>query len=118
MLTDKEFTNRRKLLLERLKKEGCEPVTFLWCLLLEEGDDLAEYGFDAKIMHIPGHTNGSIGVFAEGCGLIAGDILSNVKKPEPASNAVDFALLNKSIEKLKGKGVKHIYPGHGLPFSL
>ncbi len=199
MLLDREFTNRRELLLEKLGEEGCQPanlklvilthgdndhsgnaafareyynariamhtgdvelvadtdlkkmmesfnyrslinriifalikstickvcvktlndfVNFTPDILLEEGTDLAEYGFDAKIVHLPGHTKGSIGVLADGCSLIAGDVLTNVKKPEPAPNALDFAILNKSIERIKSMGVKHIYPGHGEPFEL
>lgn len=87
-------------------------------ILLEDGADLADHGFDARVLHLPGHTRGSIGILAEGCGLIAGDVYSNKKEPEIADNAVDYDLLMKSAGKAKSTGARNIYPGHGLPFSL
>jgi glyoxylase-like metal-dependent hydrolase (beta-lactamase superfamily II) len=59
-------------------------------ILVNEGDSLLEYGFNIKILHIPGHTPGSIGALAENGDLIAGDIFINVRKPSIALNADDF----------------------------
>ena len=42
----------------RMKKNPFE--IFTPDILLEDGQSLAEYGFDAKIIHVPGHTKGSI----------------------------------------------------------
>jgi hydroxyacylglutathione hydrolase len=85
-------------------------------LLIDEGFDLSAYGFDAKIIHIPGHTNGSIGVVTKQGNLICGDTLANTKKPEIAPNARDFKQLAESIKKIKSLDIKTIYPGHGEPF--
>lgn len=86
-------------------------------VLLKEGDGLSEYGFAARIVHLPGHTPGSIGILCEGGELIIGDTYTNIKKVTPAPNAADFSLLHKSIEKIKKMKITTVYPGHGKPFS-
>ncbi|MDF2942948.1 MAG: hypothetical protein K0S01_1806 [Herbinix sp.] len=84
---------------------------------LQEGDDLSQYGIAAKVIHLPGHTAGSIGVLMESGELIAGDIFANRKKPGLAPNANDFVQLKHSAKKLKSLHVTTIYPGHGEPFE-
>lgn len=86
--------------------------------LLNDGFDLSIYGLDAAVIHIPGHTNGSIAVLTKDGSLISGDIYSNNKKPKPADNAVDFAQLAASVKRLKGFPIKTVYPGHGEPFNF
>lgn len=86
-------------------------------ILLKEGDNLGAYGFDAKIVHLPGHTTGSIGIITKEGELIAGDICTNMKKPSLAPNAMNFKQLKSSVEKLKTMNIKKIYPGHGDPFD-
>lgn len=84
---------------------------------LKDGDELTQFGFAGEILHIPGHTKGSIGILCEGGELIAGDIFANMKKPSKAPNAIDFKQMEKSIDKLKQKAITTIYPGHGNPFQ-
>jgi len=85
---------------------------------LEEGDDLAEYGFEARVVHIPGHSRGSIGVVTVGGELFSGDLL--IKKNGPKRNKLidDIEAAEASIKKLKWLGIKAVYPGHGKPFSM
>jgi glyoxylase-like metal-dependent hydrolase (beta-lactamase superfamily II) len=85
-------------------------------ILLNDGDSLSQYGFDAEVIHLPGHTAGSIAVLTKEGELICGDTFANMKKPAPASNAMDFKLLKNSIEKLKPRNITMVYPGHGEPF--
>jgi hydroxyacylglutathione hydrolase len=86
---------------------------------LKEGDDLSQYGFNAKVIYIPGHTPGSIGILTSNNELIAGDIFANMgKKPDIAPNAQDFDILNESVKKLKKMNIKTVYPGHGTPFEM
>ena len=92
--------------------------TFTPDTLLNEGDSLLEYGFNAKILHIPGHTEGSIGVLTENGDLIAGDIFMNQKRPTIAPNADDFKMLTSSVKRLKTMDINTIYPGHGQPFKM
>ena len=69
-------------------------------IYIDESFDLTEYGFDAKILHIPGHTKVSIGIFTSGGDFISGDIFSNAAKPDIAMNAADFKELRKSIGRI------------------
>jgi hydroxyacylglutathione hydrolase len=87
-------------------------------ILLSAGDSLLKYGFDAKIIHLPGHTHGSIGILTGNGDLVAGDILTNNKKPDASPNAIDFAALKKSILRLQSMDIKTVYPGHGKPFEM
>ncbi len=87
-------------------------------ILLSNGDSLIDYGFDAKIIHIPGHTDGSIVILAKNGELIASDIFANIKKPELAPNAYDFKLLKQGAEKLKSMNVTTVFPGHGDAFKM
>lgn len=86
-------------------------------LTIDEGFDFSPYGFDAKVIVIPGHTKGSIGILTDEGDLIAGDAFANMNKPTIAPNAYDFKVLNNSIKNLKNKNIKTVYPGHGKPFD-
>lgn len=46
--------------LRSFEKEQLE--TFEPAVYLKDGDDLSSYGLDAKIVALPGHTKGSIGI--------------------------------------------------------
>ena len=86
-----------------------------------DGYDLSRYGFDAKVLHIPGHSKGSIGILTAGGDLICGDLLSNRDKPDqPDINSImdDSAAANTSVEKLKSLKINTVYPGHGKPFPM
>jgi hydroxyacylglutathione hydrolase len=81
-------------------------------LLLKEGQSLAEYGFDAKILYTPGHSIGSISVMTGGGDLICGDMFSH------AWGRVIKSTDETGLARLKELGVETIYPGHGSPFSM
>jgi hydroxyacylglutathione hydrolase len=87
-------------------------------LYVEDGYDLSEYGFDAQVLHIPGHSKGSIGILTTGGDLFCGDLLANVDKPELWSIIDDSAAANASVEKLEKLDIKTVYPGHGKPFPM
>lgn len=84
---------------------------------VDDGFDLSPYGFDAKVVHLPGHTKGSIGILTADGDLIAGDTFANTDRPAIAPNAYDFETLRSSVEKLKTMKIKTVYPGHGSPFE-
>lgn len=85
-------------------------------LYLEDGQELKTYGFDAKILHLPGHTPGSIAVLFENGDIIAGDTLQNMRKPNTAQIIDNETVFAESIERLKQLSLKTVYPGHGKPF--
>lgn len=87
-------------------------------IYLSDGDSLSEYGFDAQVIHLPGHTAGSIGIWTDGHDLIAGDIFTDIRKPETAPNAVNFKQLSESVRKIKTYQINKVYPGHGIPFTF
>ena len=87
-------------------------------LYIEDGDDLSEYGFDAKVLHIPGHSKGSIGIVTAGGDLFCGDLLKNGSKAVLNSIMDDSEAANASVEKLKHSKINTVYPGHGKPFPM
>jgi hydroxyacylglutathione hydrolase len=84
-------------------------------LAVDEGFDLSEYGADAKVLHIPGHSKGSIGILTSDGDLFCGDLLYNMPGFFMADDAAAY---NASLDKLSRLGIKTVYPGHGKPFSL
>jgi len=87
-------------------------------LYIEDGFDLSEYGFGAKVLHIPGHSKGSIGILTAGGNLFCGDLLKNRDKPVLNSMIDNSAAANASVEKLKSLEINTVYPGHGKPFPM
>jgi hydroxyacylglutathione hydrolase len=82
------------------------------------GNDLSEYGFDARVLSLPGHSLGSIGILAADGRLFCGDLLENSKLPATNSIMDDPAACEASLEKLQGFEIRAVYPGHGQPFSM
>jgi hydroxyacylglutathione hydrolase len=88
-------------------------------IYLDEGEDLSQYGLAATVVHLPGHSRGSIGIRLAGNGnLIGGDLLENRKKPNLNSLMDDLTAANASVEKLAALDIQTVYPGHGQPFPL
>jgi hydroxyacylglutathione hydrolase len=95
------------------KSERCKPD-----LHIEDGYDFSEHGFDAKAIHIPGHSKGSIGILTAGGNLFCGDLLVNPDKPVLNSIIDDLAAAKASVAELKTLGTNTVYPGHGKPFPM
>jgi len=103
-------------------------------LTIDDGYNLSEFGFDATVLSIPGHSRGSIGILTaggdpsvgselalnevKGLALFCGDLLDNTDKPVLNSIMDDSLAANASIEKLKSIAINTVYPGHGAPFPL
>jgi len=87
-------------------------------IALEDGQDLSEYGFDARVVHIPGHSKGSIGILTTGGDLFCGDILDNMGRLAKAKLVDDSDELDASVEKLRALEIETVYPGHGKPFQM
>ena len=84
-------------------------------LCVRDGDSLGGFGFDAKVIELPGHTLGSIGVDVEGRHLLVGDALDNWIRPGVGHLFHDRDALRKSAEKIRALGSRTIYYGHGKP---
>lgn len=89
--------------------------TFKPDIYIQDGQNLAEFGLYAKVIHLPGHSKGSIGVLTNEGDLFCGDLIYNFAGFSYIDNLEDF---NESINKLKKLDVNIFYPGHGKPFSI
>jgi hydroxyacylglutathione hydrolase len=85
---------------------------------IEEGYDFSGYGFDAKVLHLPGHSKGSIGILTARGDLFCGDLLVNTDKPAKNTLVDDSGALEASVDKLQTLEIKTVYPGHGKPFQM
>ncbi|MAU10434.1 MAG: MBL fold metallo-hydrolase [Anaerolineaceae bacterium] len=85
---------------------------------IKEGDSLTEYGFDAQVIEIPGHSSGSVGLLAATGDFFCGDLLANTKQPDVWSIIDDEAAAQASVKKLAAYPITTVYPGHGNPFDM
>jgi hydroxyacylglutathione hydrolase len=116
------FWNRRKgnlvlkvmaPMLFRFKK----PDRFVPDLALSDGYELVEYGCEAQVLSIPGHSKGSIGVLTAAGELFCGDLLTNMDQPVINAIMDDADKAKESVIKLKSYDIHRVYPGHGEPFA-
>ena len=87
-------------------------------LYVGDGYDLAEFGFDARVLGIPGHSKGSIGILTAGGAMFCGDLLENRDRPGLNSLMDDPVAGYASVERLKDEEIITVYPGHGEPFRM
>lgn len=84
-------------------------------VLLNDGDSLSDYGIDARIISLPGHTDGSIGIDVDEERLIIGDALMNMFYPTVSMLYHDKEQMLESARKISKIGDRIIYFGHGSP---
>jgi glyoxylase-like metal-dependent hydrolase (beta-lactamase superfamily II) len=87
-------------------------------VVLAEGQDLREYSLAATVVHLPGHSPGSIGILTDGGELFCGDLLTGTGGPSRNTIIDDTADYAASVERLRELDVRTVYPGHGEPFAL
>jgi glyoxylase-like metal-dependent hydrolase (beta-lactamase superfamily II) len=119
---------------QRAKRHGKGPLgkIFLWLgtrmggnfhkfepdIVLEDGQELTEFGLAARVIYTPGHTKGSIAVLTADGRLFAGDTVANWRKPGSAPFIENEKELKDSLLILKGTKARMVYPGHGKPFAF
>tara|TARA_R110000823_G_scaffold91159_31_gene201022 strand:+ start:433 stop:1041 length:609 start_codon:yes stop_codon:yes gene_type:complete len=86
-------------------------------VVVKEGQTLNFNGFEILIMETPGHSPGSICLFAENIAFTGDSILNNVESPLsfPHSSKTEYQQSKINILKKLNSETK-IYPGHGEPF--
>lgn len=90
--------------------------TFTPDLILEDGESLEGYGLKASILHLPGHTKGSIAILTEDGSLFAGDTFFNMKHAsQPIQDVDDYRASLEKTRPLLGR-IMVVYPGHGKSF--
>jgi len=87
-------------------------------LFLEDGYDLSPSDLRAKIIALPGHSRGSIGILTAGGDLFCGDLFENTKGPVLNSLMDDLSAAKASVAVLEGLKIRTVYPGHGQPFAI
>lgn len=85
-------------------------------IFLRDGDDLIEYGLNAKVVTLPGHSAGSIGILTSDGNLFCGDFFQNTHKPSLNSIMDDSGSAEFSKKKLANLNVGTVFPGHGNSF--
>jgi hydroxyacylglutathione hydrolase len=96
----------------------CFARPFVPDVLLDEETDLREHGLDARVLFLPGHSQGSVGVLAADGDLCCGDLLNNSRGTPVKNWLVDVPEeMDASVRRLAALGVRTVYPGHGKPFK-
>lgn len=110
----------RSLLAKIIMKIMKEPKIkgFKADLLLEDDFDLRPFGVNGKVIHTPGHTEGSLSILLANGEAIVGDMISgkhkknyNLAKYPFIWN--DISALKNSMKMLLDKGAKVFYNAHG-----
>lgn len=101
----------RAVSLKSFRRDTIE--AFTPSVLLDEGDSLEEYGFDATVLALPGHTKGSIGLDLGEQGILVGDALMNMVYPTVSMLYYDRALMLDSARRISALGPRLIHFGHG-----
>lgn len=87
-------------------------------IILKNSDMLTPFGLEARVISLPGHSKGSIGIRLDNGDLISGDLLDNTKEPAFTTLMDDQTAANTSFMRLQHEGIKTVYPGHGEPFDF
>lgn len=87
------------------------------------GDDVLDLPGSPVIIHLPGHTPGSVAIHVPavdalfvGDALTTGHVLTGKKGPQPAPFTLEPELALESLSKLEGVQATWLLPGHGAPW--
>jgi len=91
-------------------------------IIIDSDFDLSNYGINGRIIHTPGHSNGSISVILDSGEAFVGDLAMNglplrVGAGEPIFGE-NINEIYQSWIKLVENNVNTLYPGHGSPFNI
>ncbi len=89
-----------------------EPVTA--DPVIQDGQDLGDFGLPGQVLHTPGHTPGSTSLIVDGRLAFIGDLISTSGKPHTQRlYAHNWSEIEKSLERLKALDLEWLFPGHG-----
>ncbi|MFB0546035.1 MAG: MBL fold metallo-hydrolase [Anaerolineae bacterium] len=99
-----------KLMMRFMKFQTVKPD-----IILKDGDEIG----GLKVIHCPGHTEGSICLHKSGEALFAGDVVrtdrrGNPKAP-PKAMTLDIKEAWESVRKIANLEFEILLPGHGIP---
>lgn len=88
----------------------------------DEGLSLRDYGVPGRIIHTPGHTEGSVSILLDSGEAFVGDNAMNMLplrlSPGLPVLGYDLERVKESWRTLLGEGVVTVYPSHGKPFPV
>jgi glyoxylase-like metal-dependent hydrolase (beta-lactamase superfamily II) len=91
-------------------------------IAFEDEADLKEFGIDGRLVHTPGHTEGSSSLILSNGEALVGDLIMGgmifKKTPHYPLFVSDMNNLKESIGKMIQLSPKVIYASHGGPFSF
>jgi glyoxylase-like metal-dependent hydrolase (beta-lactamase superfamily II) len=111
-----------ELMIDVLPGPGYDPATYriepmTLNRVLADGDRVDLGGRALTVLHLPGHTPGSIALLEERTGtLYPGDIIYDGALIDDLPNS-DVAAYRRSMEVLAGLDVSVVHPGHGHSFD-
>lgn len=106
-----------KIILNGTKQNKYHAPSFQPDRFFAGGETLDEFGMDAVVVALPGHTKGSLGLLVDGKNFIVGDAMFNILKPTHARIYEELEPMLDSIVAISKSGCKTVFPGHGKPFS-
>ncbi len=90
-------------------------------VVLKDGGNLEKFGFDAKVLSTPGHTDGSMSLVTAEGNAFTGDLCYNdayfLRKTVRALFCADPQQVRRSFIKLLENGTITVHPGHGPGFD-
>ena len=92
--------------------------TFTPDVWLDDGMSLRDFGLDARVVHTPGHTAGSVSIAFDDGTLFVGDALLNVLHVSFPLWWEDPAAARESACRIKSIQPRVCYTGHGRAFDL
>ncbi len=111
-----------ELMIDVLPYAGYDPGTYrvepmTVSRLLEHGDRVDVGGRELSVLHLPGHTPGSIALLEERTGtLYSGDVIYEGGLIDDLPNS-DVSAYRRSIQVLAELDVSLVHPGHGPSFN-
>ena len=96
--------------IKRMEIQPFEPEVFLY-----EGLSLEDYGVQARIIELPGHTKGSVGLISGDTDIIVGDALMNIFYPCKSMLYENREVMEQSAKRISGFTDFNIHFGHGKP---
>ena len=118
------FTSRAALMLSRMNRHASFPPVLpdaAAVILKSEADQpFLALGLPIRVLHLPGHTADSVGLYLEETGeVLCGDAAANFFLA-PARHAIlieDARAFGESWDKMLALKPARIYPSHGNPFD-
>jgi glyoxylase-like metal-dependent hydrolase (beta-lactamase superfamily II) len=110
------------LMIDVLPEPGYDPASYrvepmTLHRMLDDGDRIDLGGRVLTVLHLPGHTPGSIALLEERAGtLYSGDVIYDGALIDNLPNS-DVAAYRRSMEFLAGLDVSVVHPGHGRSFD-